>query len=151
MPFKRGDEVTVLTLKRKGRVIEEHGRNYRVSVGGVTVVVGSHDLTAVDPPRRKKRQAATDVASPEEANSSEQSRRRVRRVDLHGLTVEEAREAVLSAVNDAILEGEESLEILHGIGTGRVREAVRRQLKGLPVVRSFRQHPTNHGITVVYL
>jgi DNA mismatch repair protein MutS2 len=151
MPFKRGDEVTVLTLKRKGRVIEEHGRNYRVSVGGVTVVVGSHDLTAVDPPRQKKRQAVTDVASPEEASSSEQSRRRVRRVDLHGLTVEEAREAVLSAVNDAILEGEESLEILHGIGTGRVREAVRRQLKGLPVVRSFRQHPANHGITVVYL
>jgi DNA mismatch repair protein MutS2 len=151
MRFTAGDEVTVLTLKRKGRVIDALGRTYRVSVGAVTVIAAEDELAAAEPATRKKRRIASTAVAGQESTTRDQGPKRVRRVDLHGLSVEQARDAVLSAVNDAILEGEESLEVLHGVGSGRLRDAVRRQLQRLAVVRSFRQHPENHGITVVYL
>ena len=67
------------------------------------------------------------------------------------MTTDAAREAVVAAVDAAILAGEEALEIVHGIGTGRVREAAWAVLKTLPVVRLIRAHPTNRGVTVVQM
>ena len=73
------------------------------------------------------------------------------RVDLHGLTTEAAREAVIAAVNAAVLEGASIVEIVHGIGTGRVRDAALKALKPLSVVRHVRPHPTNRGVTIAHL
>jgi dsDNA-specific endonuclease/ATPase MutS2 len=43
------------------------------------------------------------------------------------------------------------VEVVHGIGTGRVRAAVLETLKHLPSVRQVRPHPTNRGVTIVHL
>jgi dsDNA-specific endonuclease/ATPase MutS2 len=43
------------------------------------------------------------------------------------------------------------VEIIHGIGSGRLKNAVTRDLGALSVVRAVKPHPTNPGITVVYL
>jgi dsDNA-specific endonuclease/ATPase MutS2 len=40
---------------------------------------------------------------------------------------------------------------VHGIGTGRVRDAIRRELESIGAVRRVRPHPTNPGITIVHL
>jgi DNA mismatch repair protein MutS2 len=157
MSFRPGDEVVVRSLNRRGRVLDLQGGRYRVAVGALVVVAGKNDLRSAEgsgpeAPRSKRdtrRKRNASLAGPEQPLRTSPPARQVRRIDLHGLTVEAAREALLQAVNAAILAGEEALEVVHGIGTGRVRDAVWHELKKLTVVRHVRPHPTNRGITIV--
>jgi dsDNA-specific endonuclease/ATPase MutS2 len=41
--------------------------------------------------------------------------------------------------------------VVHGKGSGRIRDALHRELAALPVVASFRLDPQNAGVTWVYL
>lgn len=72
------------------------------------------------------------------------------KIDLHGLTVEEALERVEEAVNQAILFEMGQLQIVHGIGTGRVKKAVHAYLSESPVVEQFKVDTLNPGVTWVY-
>lgn len=58
-------------------------------------------------------------------------------LDLHGLRVKEALAEVDSVLNRATLTGKESVTIVHGKGTGTLREAVRDHLEGHPMVDSW--------------
>lgn len=139
------------------------GDRYRVVMGALTMIATEDELRAVGSEGRtaKRRRAARErsVGGDDAPGGPDALRRagsgtpapRTRRVDLHGMTTDAAREAVVAAVDAAILAGEEALEIVHGIGTGRVREAAWAVLKTLPVVRHIRAHPTNRGVTVVQM
>ena len=71
-------------------------------------------------------------------------------VDLHGLTVEDALRVLEKAMDRAIIEGHARMEVVHGIGSGRVRQAVHTYLKGLSIIESFRVDDLNPGVTWVY-
>ena len=58
-------------------------------------------------------------------------------VDLDGLRVKEAIAEVDSALNRATLEGLAQVTVVHGKGTGTLREAVRDHLEGHPMVDSW--------------
>jgi DNA mismatch repair protein MutS2 len=151
MHFQSGDEVVVIALNRRGSVIDVQGDRYRVAVGALTVTASERELRLPEGGRKQRKATRpTDRAAAEQDRPSVMMRP-TRRIDLHGMTVEAAREAVLSAVNAAALAGDEVLEVVHGIGTGRVRDAVWKELKRLSVVRNIRPHPTNRGVTIVQL
>jgi DNA mismatch repair protein MutS2 len=150
MAFELDDEVVFIPLSRRGRIIDVQGTRYRVAVGALTVSAALDELRPAEGKgrertRRRPRDPQTDTQTREAAEGA------TRRIDLHGMTVEQAREALLAAVNAAALSGDAVLEVIHGIGTGRVRAAVWRELKGLSVVRHVAAHPTNRGVTVVRL
>ena len=63
---------------------------------------------------------------------TEQERRALGSIDLHGMTVEEALRAVEVRLDRAIRAGLDRLEIIHGISGGRLRAAVRGYLAGIP-------------------
>jgi dsDNA-specific endonuclease/ATPase MutS2 len=42
------------------------------------------------------------------------------------------------------------MEIVHGIGAGRIRQALHAYLKGLSVIDSFKVDDLNPGVTWVY-
>ncbi len=74
--------------------------------------------------------------------------------DLRGLEVAEALGAVDHALDRAVLSGLHELRIIHGIGTGALRVAVQRHLKGHPQVESQRWgegHEGGRGVTVARL
>jgi DNA mismatch repair protein MutS2 len=150
MAFAPGDEVVVLPLNRRGRIVDVQGSRYRVAVGALTVSAAWNELRPAEGNGRKRaRRHTADVES--DMRRQDASEDSTRRVDLHGMTVEQAREALLSAVNAAALAGDAVLEVVHGVGTGRVRAAVWRELKSLSIVRHVAAHPTNRGVTVVRL
>ncbi len=57
-------------------------------------------------------------------------------LDVRGLGVDEAMERVEKFIDDATLEGRERVRLVHGVGTGRLRQAIRERLERHPLVGS---------------
>ena len=75
-------------------------------------------------------------------------------IDLRGMTGDEAEAATLAALDAAILAEHPLLRIIHGMGTGVVRERVRRAVKRDRRIRSSGYAPRNEGgtgVTIVEL
>jgi DNA mismatch repair protein MutS2 len=153
MPFSPGADVLVRSLNRRGRVTDVRGDIYHVLVGAMAVKCREDDLRDAGEPKRaaryRGRKASASRNGPSESGSS--GPLVVRSIDLHGLTVEEARAALAEFVSRAVMEGADTLQIVHGIGTGRLRETVRRELGTMAAVRAVRPHPANRGITIAEL
>ena len=153
-----GATVAVTTLgNKRGTVVSSVRGRYRVRVEGVVVACRESDLAEVaggQKPGRKARRAHAaaghPAGTPRDAHGSA-APARVPRIDLHGLSVEEALARVDDALNRALLEGAERLEVLHGRGSGRIRDALHRHLESLSVVPAFRLDPLNPGVTIVHL
>jgi len=75
-------------------------------------------------------------------------------LDLHAMTVDEALPVIHEYLNDAFLAGMKEVRIVHGKGTGVLRQAVMRELKGHPLVKTYRigdRFEGSTGATVVEL
>lgn len=145
-----GREVFVGTLGNKRGVIVEAGRNgqYRVRMGSVTTWCREEDLGALPESSEtklagRKRRDAPNVSGAREPAPP-------RRIDLHGLRVEEAMARVIGEIDRALLDGADRLEVLHGKGSGRIKDALHHQLASMRVVVSFELDPDNPGVTWVY-
>jgi DNA mismatch repair protein MutS2 len=145
MSFEVGDDVVVLGLNRRGRVTGRERDRYRVAVGAMTVACREQELR----PSNRKTPAQKDLPSAPPA--ADEDRREIRTLDLHGMTVDQARDALLAFLNSALLDGLGEIHVLHGIGTGRIKRAVHEHLRTIGAVKHVRAHPSNPGITIVQL
>jgi len=94
----------------------------------------THSRDAVYHSRREKKQVNTEL-------------------NLHGMRVEEALERVEGFLSDATVSGLSSVRIVHGVGTGALRNAIREHLSRHPLVKSFgrSENTASDGVTVVEL
>jgi len=131
-PLPAGQPVRVAGLKRPGELLEpmEAGRPVEVRLaGGVRL--------KVDPARVSPAEARDD-RRPRERLAPGPSREAFRpEVKIIGLRVEEALPVIDKALDEAVLAGLERLAIVHGVGTGALRRAVREFLAGHPQVKNF--------------
>ena len=75
-------------------------------------------------------------------------------LDVRGMRGDEAINAVTYFIDDAILVGMPRVRILHGTGTGVLRQLIRQYLATIPNVKSYRDEHVQFGgagITVVDL
>jgi DNA mismatch repair protein MutS2 len=75
-------------------------------------------------------------------------------IDLRGMRVDEALQAMVYFLDDAVQFNASRLRILHGTGTGALKVAIRQLLKTNPNVSSFADEDVRFGgagITVVNL
>ncbi|MGL4332042.1 MAG: Smr/MutS family protein, partial [Bacteroidales bacterium] len=73
-------------------------------------------------------------------------------IDVRGMRADEALQAVAYFIDDAILVSAGSVRILHGTGTGALRQVIRQYLSTVPGVKRFRDEHVQFGgagITVV--
>jgi DNA mismatch repair protein MutS2 len=144
-----GDTVWVRGLNTTGEVVSLEGDSAEVQVGRFGVRVERSELE-----RRSRRQAK---APPQEtAPAVEVSARPAPEVelDLRGHRVEEVLPLVDKYLDDAFLAAMPFVRIVHGKGTGALRQAVREQLRKHPLVKSHRpgaQGEGGSGVTVAYL
>jgi DNA mismatch repair protein MutS2 len=68
-------------------------------------------------------------------------------LDLHAMTVDEAIPLMQEYLGEAYLAGLGEVRIVHGKGTGTLRQAVNRELKKHPLVRSYRQGGKGEGMS----
>jgi DNA mismatch repair protein MutS2 len=76
------------------------------------------------------------------------------RCDLRGLRVDEALDRLAEALDRALAAGAESLAVVHGIGTGALRDAVRRHLSESPWVAGYAAGESaegGEGVTIARL
>ncbi len=131
------------TLGSIGRIVDVSGRTGRVTLegDGPRIVVPSDDVDVVPEP----------LAGPAERDhGAEELRRRAAgrvapSIDLHGERVEAALERLSGYVDEALLAGLDEVRIVHGIGTGALRRAVREWLAQHPHVRGSRPGRRDEG------
>ncbi|MGQ9754118.1 MAG: endonuclease MutS2 [Thermaceae bacterium] len=126
----------------RGRVVELREDDALVQVGAVKLLLKAKDLKPLpEEPAQEKPPLLRPV-------------REAKEVDLRGLKVEEALLEVEEAIREALALGLSSVRLLHGKGTGALRQAIREALKRDKRVRSFHDAPPHeggHGVTVVEL
>jgi DNA mismatch repair protein MutS2 len=134
-----GDEVRVVSLGRTGRVQDMRGEEAEVLLGRSTFRLPRSDLRPAGETGKGRRLPPGVAASlgDREAVSRELS--------VIGRRVDEALAAVDKFLDDAALAGHESVRVIHGHGTGRLRNAVREMLDGHPHVDSFRPGGDDEG------
>lgn len=154
MPDSLDAEVLVTTIGKTGRVVAVgRGGRYRVLVGGIEVACREGELQPPSPGtgrRRTGHSAHVREAGTSQDQVSDAARARLGSIDLHGATVEEALRAVEIRLDAAIRSGLDHLDVIHGIGTGRIRQALHRLLRDIGAVRHFEVTRDNPGVTRVY-
>ncbi|MEO8333848.1 MAG: endonuclease MutS2 [bacterium] len=135
-PIGIGDAVEVGTLDGKiGRVLELRGNDANVVVGSMKLMVKLSTLRKTEQPVETAVSYVGD--SPEVFASTE--------VNLLGLRAEEAEGVVLQALDSAIRADLKSLRIIHGKGTGALRQVVDEMLRKDTRVREFHMAGWNEG------
>ena len=129
--FKAGDNVTVEGLAGYGRVIEVMPRRgqARVLLNDREWVLPIKKLASTEVPEALKERGAVRLVGAGGPIRYE--------VDLHGMRVEEALELADRALDQAVVNHLTQFKIIHGHGTGAVREAVREMLARHPHVYRF--------------
>ena len=148
--FKIGDRVRLKKLGQDGVVLEITTKGtYRVGVGAMTLEVKLQDL--IKGPEEKWKSLSEKLKSRKLPVVGEITREIMPEIlDLHGLRVEEALPKVARFLDQAILADKDQADILHGLGTGRLLEAVHQFLRKTPTVKRFELDPSNPGVTRVY-
>jgi DNA mismatch repair protein MutS2 len=151
--FQLGDRVRVGTINAVGVITGLYQNDAEVQVGQLRIRAGLEELSHLQAVQGEK-----EVVS---ISSKQSSRPRTGEtflqappleLDLRGLVVDEALDELESRLDAAFLAGLPIIRVIHGKGTGRLRQAIRAALKGNPYVASFEAgHPGEggDGVTVV--
>ena len=134
----------------EGRIaaLERGGKRATLEAGGMRVTLDVEDLVPAlaDPATDGGR--STGGAAPT-SNAAELRLERARSVasslDLRGARVDEALDALSRYLDDAGLAGLDKVLIIHGMGTGAVRDAVRSAAASHPLVKSLRAGQRGEG------
>ncbi|GAB5534046.1 MAG: endonuclease MutS2 [Rubricoccaceae bacterium] len=152
-PLAVGDQVRVEGAEAVGELIELDDREGVVAFGSLTSRVKRNRLTKVGGARPQR----VDVRAPQAEAGGQRSIAAVhaqRRIDLRGERVKAALRAVERLVDGGLAAGIPSVEIVHGKGTGALREAIHSQLAGRSDIVGFDIAAWNHGgdgVTIVSL
>ena len=147
--LRAGDRVFVPAMQSEGEVLSvnrKHGEA-EVQVGGIRLNVKLKSLfTAAKAAEKKETARVVRTVGPVLAVQTE--------INLLGMTVSEAVQEVDAFIDRAVLAGLEEVKIIHGVGTGKLREGIRNHLRGMKNVAEFRGGAYGEGeagVTVVRL
>ena len=151
--LKKGDEVTIITLGTDATLLEEPDKsgNVRVQAGILQTRVNIKDL-------RLKENEVTVTSGDKKVKASTYSVSRATsfkgEIDLRGMTGDEAWLAVDKYFDEANLANVRTVRLIHGKGTGALKTALWKFLKGDKRISNFRIGQWGEGdggVTVVEL
>ena len=145
---KPGDRVELVGHQQSGRILSVHrgGAEYLVVVGGLRQRLPAGSIVRVigrgpaNPASRRPTRTPTNPVP--------------LRVDLHGIFPDNAGAEVDRHLDRAIAMNRRSVVLVHGLGSGALRDAVRGHLRDHPLVTDYAMGPPSEGgdgVTVVEL
>ena len=152
LPLEIGAKVRMFGQNGVGIIKEIRGKRAQVAFGAILTTVETARLEVISSAEFKR---MTRPETPRTVISADISQRRLNfrsSIDIRGERVVEALEQVQTLVDDALMVGVSTVTILHGKGTGALKEEIRRYLRSLPQVASATDdHPDRggSGITIV--
>lgn len=145
-----GDTVKVLSYGQQGVITKKLAdHEFEVQIGILKVKVTDRDIEKI-----------STQAAPKKAERAVRSSRGLRstrassELDLRGQRYEEALTNLDRYIDSSLLAGLNTVTIIHGIGTGAIRNGVQQYLKRNRHVKSYSYAPANQGgtgATIVYL
>lgn len=150
MAFKVSDAVRIKKLNKNGEVIEVTKPGfYRVAVGTLVMPCKEEDLLPSD--KIISRHSDIPGYAHTKVISEKHSVKALQRIDLHGFTAADAVRAFEDHLNKVLLAGLDTFSVVHGHGTGKVRQAIYDYIASAKVIRSHRVDDFNAGMTHIYL
>ena len=147
---QQGDLVEIKGLNIKASVLAVHGDGTAdLRMGNARIQLSANQLRVLEEAEERADDPPADVRVDAGNEASDTDR-----LDIRGYRVDAAEIEVGRYVDHCALNGMESCEILHGAGTGALRQAVRELLATTPHVVGFGPAPANrggNGVTVVEL
>lgn len=136
--FVVGDHVKIDSMNREGD-ISEVLKNHQVTVlvSGLAIKLKDTDITFLHP--KTKVQKVKSGGRPKMKKTGHYE------VNIIGMRYQEAMDTVDKFIDDAIVLGYPSVRIVHGMGTGVLRNGVRKMLKTNKNVKAFRDGGPNEG------
>lgn len=143
-----GDEVYVTTLDQRGVItsVDNSKREVVVQIGIMKINVPIKKLMKEIKKKKEAKKTGVTKLVQQKANNISQS------IDLRGQTIDEAIYNIDKYLDDAFIAGLEKVNIIHGKGTGALREGIQQYLKKHHHVKSTRMGDYSEGgsgVTVV--
>lgn len=140
--FEAGDEVKVLSFGQKGHLLEKVSENeWQVQIGILKMKVAEKDLEYIKSPKPVETKPVATVKGRNFHVSLE--------LDLRGERYENALLRVEKYLDDALLAGYPRVSIIHGKGTGALRQGVQEYLRNHKSVKKIRFGEAGEGGTGV--
>ena len=151
-----GNNVRIKGQNTIGEVLEVNGKNAIVAFGMLKTNVKTDKLEKMSNSKIKKEglKGATYISSTTTDEMRERKLNFKQEIDLRGYRADDAIQAVTYFIDDAILVGASQVRILHGTGTGVLRQMIRQYLATVNGVKTFRDEHVQFGgagVTVVEL
>ena len=150
-----GDNVRLKGQTAVGTVMELQGKQALVAFGMIKSMVKIEQIEKVSRGMMKKEIRKTTFVSSDTAEQMREKKLNFKQeIDVRGMRGDEALQAVTYFVDDAIQVGASRIRILHGTGTGILRQLIRDYLHSVPGVKSYHDEHVQlggAGITVVEL
>lgn len=147
-PIGEGDRVYIRSLGKKGIVLSVAGEDVELKLGNIRVRAQKADLEhAID-----QDQVQLEITPPSIVRTPKDRASPGIELDLRGQQVDEALENLGYYLDKAFLAGLPWVRIIHGMGMGRLRSAVRQVLKTHPQIKTFESGKENEGgdgVTIV--
>jgi len=145
-----GDAVRIKGQTSVGEVMEVQGKKAKIAFGMIKSTVDIDNLERVNNSQLKKEKKASntrDLLHERKLNFRQD-------IDVRGMRGDEALQAVMYFIDDAIQLGVPRVRILHGTGTGTLRQIIREYLATVNGISHFQDEHVQFGgagITVIDL
>ena len=152
--FKEGDTVRIKGTTTVGTIESIQDKNVVVIFGGLRSTTAIKKIEHATPPKKEEPRPYMTVGRQTRETIDSKKLNFKQDLDVRGMRGEEALNAVMYFIDDATLVGMSRVRILHGTGTGILRQLIRQYLATVPAVTSYKDEHVQFGgagITVVDL
>jgi DNA mismatch repair protein MutS2 len=138
-PIAPGDWVRLRSTGGTGQVLDLQGKKAIVEAGEIRLTIPLSQLDKIRPPRKREQRVSISISGEPAAKYAKTE------LDVLGKRPEEAIPELDRFVDEACRAGLGRIRVLHGKGTGALREALRRHLAQTRVVAEAYDAPIEEG------
>lgn len=146
--FKPGDDVYIIDYDQYGVINKQIKKDlFSVSIGNIVANFKQNELKLVKPKKLSEHEHSKNVSFTKKSSVK-------LTLDLRGCRYEEAKDLLDEYIDDLMCSNIKQANIIHGYGTGVIRELVQSFLKKSPHIASYRyggEGEGGFGVTVITL